>query len=123
MLSKAVLIDILLAIEELADKDLQQERWGRVLPTGPLSSYLDLRDCLLKDHRAIRLVRAEPEEYGIDVFCQKELGLLLFKLMLFNGKGKSEDEILKDREWDAVVAQAKDVFKLLRAKDIIKLIE
>jgi hypothetical protein len=127
MLPIPVLIDLLLSLQILSDKELQCHLWGN--HGIHVSSYEDEYNCLVDEFCTEEMVKEPAEFYCLTLDWQKEMALLLYMLASFEDTHREKTDMIGNLEiislsgWDEVVAQAKVVYEGIKETKLIRLIE
>jgi hypothetical protein len=111
MISKPVLKNIYNDILELSSRDLQISYWLKG-DQGKISGYVELMNSLFDDSDFDLFVDKEILDLKLSDNFIQEIQKLRDLLNLYNDKGKSQEEIIYDIEWQKITAQAQKVIYL-----------
>lgn len=111
MINKEILNNIYNDLLELSSKDLQISYWitGK---DGKVSGYTELMCRLFDDDDFDLFVEKEVFELGFSKDLIHELHLLRNQLNQYNEADKSREQIIYDKAWQTIVAQAHKVINL-----------
>jgi uncharacterized protein Smg (DUF494 family) len=111
-MKKQILTNIYLDLIELSDIKKQKKYWLNINnKSEKISSYIELMCRLFDDNCFDNFIDVEAQKAGFSDRIIKELNQLRKLLNMYQEKA-SDEEIIKDKDWNKIVIQALSVIKL-----------